>query len=236
MIFVFLLLFALAIAAFFRTPKGRGIIGEWRVRRVIGKTKEGVQYVINDCVVIYGGKSSQIDHILIARNGVFVIETKNYSGRIYGNEFAHEWTQVLKFGSVKNKIYNPIKQNATHIYRLQEILGNVPMRSVVVFVQNNTQFLSTKKVISLKKLRSVLKKGEPVLSLQQMKTIYDKLKKQTENCHVTQKQHIAGIQKMQEEIASNVCPRCGGMLVRKTGKYGAFYGCENYPKCKFVKK
>ena len=41
---------------------------------------------------------------------------------------------------------------------------------------------------------------------------------------------------MCDKIARNICPRCGGKLVLRYGKYGQFYGCENYPNCKFVKK
>ena len=41
--------------------------------------------------------------------------------------------------------------------------------------------------------------------------------------------------KMLQEIPSNqICPRCGGELVKRTGKYGEFYGCKNYPRCKFT--
>jgi DNA topoisomerase-1 len=32
------------------------------------------------------------------------------------------------------------------------------------------------------------------------------------------------------------CPRCGGSLLEKYGKYGKFFGCSNFPKCRFVKK
>jgi DNA topoisomerase I len=31
------------------------------------------------------------------------------------------------------------------------------------------------------------------------------------------------------------CPRCGGNLVEREGKFGKFLGCRNYPKCKFTK-
>ena len=35
-------------------------------------------------------------------------------------------------------------------------------------------------------------------------------------------------------ISKGVCPRCGGQLILRQGKYGSFYGCSNYPKCKFT--
>lgn len=33
-----------------------------------------------------------------------------------------------------------------------------------------------------------------------------------------------------------VCESCGGALVLRTGRYGSFYACENFPKCKFTKQ
>ena len=90
-----------------RSPEYRGKVGENRGKAVIGETIEGVQYVINDLFLERKGKSSQIDHIVINPRGVFVIETKNYSGVIYGSENQQEWTQVLYYGRSKNNIYNP---------------------------------------------------------------------------------------------------------------------------------
>jgi ssDNA-binding Zn-finger/Zn-ribbon topoisomerase 1 len=54
------------------------------------------------------------------------------------------------------------------------------------------------------------------------------------------KEHVksvkSNIQKRKETINSGICPRCGGHLIRRQGKYGAFYGCSNYPKCKYIAK
>ena len=43
--------------------------------------------------------------------------------------------------------------------------------------------------------------------------------------------------KTKEDFETNdVCPRCGGTLVKRNGKYGTFMGCSNYPKCRYIKK
>lgn len=87
-----------------------GSEGERIVGRFIGETIPGLQYVINNLILeVEEGKTSQIDHIVINKRGIFVIETKNYSGMIYGTENQLEWTQVLNYGKVKNHFYNPIK-------------------------------------------------------------------------------------------------------------------------------
>ena len=52
------------------------------------------------------GLTSDIDHILFAPVGIFVIETKNYSGRIYGSDETRDWTQVLNYGKIKNRFFH----------------------------------------------------------------------------------------------------------------------------------
>ena len=38
------------------------------------------------------------------------------------------------------------------------------------------------------------------------------------------------------KVDDTICPRCGGKLVERNGKYSKFIGCSNYPKCTFTKK
>jgi hypothetical protein len=42
--------------------------------------------------------------------------------------------------------------------------------------------------------------------------------------------------KGEEEIKSDICPKCGGILKKRDGKYGSFMGCSNYPSCRFISK
>jgi hypothetical protein len=68
------------------------------------------------------GGSTQIDHIIVSVYGIFVIETKNYKGWIYGSENQRQWTQVFQNGS-KFKFQNPLRQNYLHIKTLADLLG-----------------------------------------------------------------------------------------------------------------
>jgi len=59
--------------------------------------------------------------------------------------------------------------------------------------------------------------------------------------HVIKKselKHVEGIHKKKAEVANqigaNSCPKCGGELIMRKGKYGYFKGCKNYPKCRFT--
>ncbi|MBO4572509.1 MAG: NERD domain-containing protein [Clostridia bacterium] len=203
------------------------------VKYVVGETLENVQYVINNLIVDNNGATSQIDHIVINPRGVFVIETKNYSGEIYGSENQREWTQVLAYGNVKNKLYNPLKQNATHVYNVKKIVGNLPVYSLVVFAQNNTEHIEAKNVIPLSSLKSALSSGKSVLSQKQMESAYHLLL--NNKVDISTEQHVENVRKQQWNVKHGICPRCGGDLVLRNGKYGTFWGCSNYPKCKFIK-
>jgi hypothetical protein len=78
--------------------------------------------------------TTQIDHILVSRFGVFVIETKHHKGWIFANAKQANWTQVLF--KVKFKFQNPILQNFRHVRAVQELLNFLPhnaIKSVVVF-------------------------------------------------------------------------------------------------------
>ena len=78
--------------------------------------------------------TTQVDHILVSRFGVFVIETKDYKGWIFANAQQANWTQVLF--KVKFKFQNPILQNLRHIRAVQDLLDFLPsgaVKSVVVF-------------------------------------------------------------------------------------------------------
>lgn len=68
------------------------------------------------------GGSTQIDHIIVSVYGIFVIETKNYKGWIYGSEKQKQWTQSFPNGS-KFKFQNPLRQNYLHIKTLADLLG-----------------------------------------------------------------------------------------------------------------
>ena len=223
--------------AWLQTPRGKGWIGEFWVKHVIGKTKEGEKYVINDLrLKVDDSKTSQIDHVLINKKGVFVIETKNYSGRIYGKENQHEWTQVLKYGRVKNRFYNPVKQNKTHTYHISNVISEkVPLKSAVVFTQNNLTYVESTGVYSLSGLKNLIHSGKSVLSADQMERVFNEIK----NCNdrsITLSEHVSNIKNMMDDVENGVCPRCGKELLLRNGKNGEFLGCSGYPKCKFTKK
>lgn len=82
---------------------------------------------------------AQIDCLAIGERGIFVFESKDYVGWIYGHGERVHWTQVSAYGHNKHQFYNPIRQNATHIQAITAIFGNlVPIYSIIVFGREST--------------------------------------------------------------------------------------------------
>ena len=228
----------LLIITFINSPKSKGIYGEFKVKLLLGKNIENERYVINDLYLVNEEKSTQIDHVLINRKGIFVIETKNYAGRIYGNENQREWTQVLNYGKVKNKLYNPILQNKSHIYALSKIIGRSDcFISIIVFPKAELMTETTTHVCHIGNVRNIIKQETEVkFTVEEMNYIYKKLLDFKINPPVTPREHVEGIRQMQKQIKMNFCPRCGKKLVYKSNMYSNFWGCSGYPKCRFIKK
>lgn len=225
-----------------KAPKYKGARGESRVARQLNKLKDEEYKVFSDVLIRTGSGSSQIDHVVISIYGIFVIETKNYSGWIHGNENSEYWTQSIY--KKKTKFRNPIRQNWAHIYTLKEVLSDfrqVTYHPIVVFVSRAKlkNIYSKIPVIYYCQLFQTImdKRGIPNLSSEQMKNIADKLNevniqgKEARKEHVQQVKYHAYERKQKEK--SFVCPRCGGNLVVRNGSYGKFYGCSNYPKCRY---
>ncbi len=133
---LFLLLLILAfLVAIARLPIVKGKIGEYFVARALRKLNPKDYCVLNNVTIPDGeGGTTQIDHIVLSPYRIFVIETKNMKGWIFGNAKSAKWTQqIYRF---KTQFQNPFRQNYKHIVCLST-LTKVPMEAfehVVVFV------------------------------------------------------------------------------------------------------
>lgn len=109
--------------------------GEVRVRQVlITYFKPPFHHLLNNITLPFEDGTTQIDHILVSTKGVFVIETKHYSGWLFSNEKSPYWTQVLF--KLKSRTPNPIRQNFRHVQVVRELLDFIPkehIHSLVVF-------------------------------------------------------------------------------------------------------
>lgn len=113
-------------------------------RLVVKMLKKGVQpeAIFHDLYLQKkNGEFSQIDIVVVTPQGLIVIEVKDYSGWIFGNEKQRYWTKVLNYGKEKYRFYNPLMQNAGHIKALKEQslqLSRLPVFNIVLFAGNCT--------------------------------------------------------------------------------------------------
>ena len=115
-----------------------GEYGEYRLYQDLQSFELiGCKFLFNLYVPRDNSKTSEIDIIMFHPKGLFVIESKNYSGWIFGNESNKQWTQTLPIGygeSHKERFYNPIMQNATHIRAIRKHIDDtIPIYSVIAF-------------------------------------------------------------------------------------------------------
>lgn len=224
-----------------RLIPSKGAIGEKRVARILKQLPEEKYSVINNLLLNNSGYTSQVDHVVVSVYGIFVIETKTHQGIISGGENSEQWTQNI-YGN-KYEFRNPILQNYGHIKSLKQALDdykNVPFISIVAFSeQADLRVSSNIPVVYWPQILDVIYDYDnPVIKESDVGRITRLLKASNTDSKETRKKHIknvrANVQKRQETIDSGKCPRCGGDLVLRNGKYGPFCGCSNYPKCTFI--
>lgn len=196
--------------------------------------------IINNLVLKTKNGYTQLDHVVVSNYGLFVIETKNYAGWIFGGETKLYWKQV--FYQESYSFYNPIYQNMSHIKALQVLMPNLrkfPIISIIVFVGDCELRTQIQNVVELHNLNdTICSYSEQSLKDSEVENIYNRLielDKSQEYLSVEHKKQVReNSQQTQQKIYTGVCPRCGGILIERKGKFGKFYGCSNYPKCRFT--
>lgn len=150
------------------------------------------------------GETSEVDVIFITQKGIFVFESKNYSGWIFGDEKSRNWTVMLP-NKQKNQFYNPILQNRTHIKWMSNFVGvGVPLYSIIVFsnrceLKKITVFSEDVKVIKRERtyatVREIWERRPDVLSDDQIEDLYSKLKELTKVDKTVKQAHVQNIEK-----------------------------------------
>lgn len=242
-VLVFIVFFLLVVLRK-RTWINKGDQGEHHVSMILSSLNESEYKILNDVMLqTKSGKTTQIDHIVVSLYGIFVIETKNYSGWIFGHENSEDWTQVIY--KEKHKFRNPVKQNQSHIFALKDLLveykdikyfpivvfvGNAELKDItsrtpVIYGNNLLKLVysnSTNKCLSDKEIQEITN-----LILNHNVIDEDIRSKHVENIRQT-------VIDRKVKMENLTCPRCNGQLKVRNGKNGQFYGCSNYPRCRFT--
>ena len=196
-----------------------------------------VYHDFNNVTIQTSNGTTQIDHIIVSQFGIFVIETKNINGWIYGGEKQASWTQNL-YGK-KNKFQNPLLQNYRHTKALAEFLGidQSKIHSLVMF-WSECEFKTPmpENVLNTGYTGYIKSKADVLFTDEEVKTICEAISTgRLPKGWNTKKEHLKSLK---ERHASTItCPKCGGQLLLKTAHQGKnagsqFYGCANYPKCR----
>lgn len=174
----------------------KGFVGE----SAVAKKLSGFRYSVHDLLFNDGIKSVQIDHIVITRSGIHVIETKNYGGKIYGKPDSKTWYQYV--GTKKSEFMNPVRQNQGHIWALQRVLGNRNddlFHSYVVFTDKAT-IATELPIVALSEIKGKIEERSPFLSEDQVEGLYKKIMTIKKNNTITKRQHIKSVQKRMKNV------------------------------------
>ncbi len=198
------------------------------------------------------GETTELDVVLLHESGIYVFESKNYSGWIFGTESQQYWIQTLPIGrgrSQKNRFYNPILQNKGHLKWIQTFLADqiLPFYFYIVFSDRCTlkdiTLISEKHyVVNRYNLfsavqQNIAKVGRQ-LSSDKIDELFEKLYPLTQIDEAEKIAHVRNIQqRTQENFSQNIsasmatpnvelplCPRCGGQLVMRIASKGTRQG------------
>lgn len=243
-ILVGILFLALAvIAACLRSPKAKGARGEKQVAEFLKQLPSSRYTVYHNLLLQEEGHSSQIDHVVLSPYGIFVIETKNYGGWIFGGEYSEHWTQNL-YGK-RYDMPNPIRQNTGHIWALQRVLrqNELSFISIVAFSDKAELKVDAQyaRVVHYRQIVEVIRQYRTQLfDAEMLEEMQRRMQAVPEATKEDLQKHVRRIReserKRRQDVAAGRCPKCGGQLVKRKGKYGVFYGCSNFPRCRFTCK
>lgn len=183
--------------------------------------------------------TTQIDHVIVSKFGIFVVEAKNIDGWIFGDERSSVWS-VVKPGH-KFKFQNPLRQNYRHVKAISEFLDvdEDRLHSVVMF-WGECEFKTPMPAnVMLEGYASYIKSFDKRLfSDEEVAAVVGALRSGTlPRTWATRRAHVKALHA--RHSSTTICPKCAGALVLRTARAGAaagsrFYGCGAFPKCRYT--
>ncbi len=230
------------LIAVLKTPWFKGLIGEAMVnfgaKIFLNKDK---YHLIRNVILPTEDGTTQIDHIIVSRYGVFIIETKNMKGWIFGSSNQKTWTQ--KIYRHTNTFQNPLHQNYKHIKALESTLGidGNKIHSAVVFIGDSTFKTEMPDNVTHAGgyIRFIKSKKEVIFSDVEVRTIVDSIASgKLTPSFKTNIEHIRNVMDIiSKKQKVNLCPKCGSPMVLRETKRGLnkgknFWGCSRFPQCR----
>ena len=200
---------------------------------------ESVYRRIHNVILPTSSGTTQIDHVLVSVYGLFVVETKNMTGWIFGSESQRQWTQVIY--KEKYKFQNPLRQNYRHTRSLAEFLhvDHSSVHSVILFTGDCTFKVPMPVNVLKNGLGSYVRSfSRRVLLPNEVERIVAQLTAIKADRSLTRQSHVQSLRV--QHASRDVCPSCGAQLVLRTARKGpnagsTFLGCSGYPKCRYTR-
>ncbi|MFG1481483.1 NERD domain-containing protein [Halobacteriovorax sp. HFRX-2_2] len=194
---------------------------------------------IHNIIIPSSNGTTQLDHIVISKYGVFIIETKSHKGWIFGDENQKNWTQVLY--KRKFSFQNPLRQVYRQKKVLSEFLSLDESKIFPIIYFNGKCTIKTylpDNVISSGLDTHIRSYRELIFSDEEIRAITEKIDNFKLSSNLRLSDHLRSLERRHNSMVT--CPKCGGKLLKKVarkGKYagGEFLGCMNYPRCRFIK-
>lgn len=240
-----ILVLALYLAWALNSPHAIGARGERRVHNRLLSTLDPANYrVLRDITIPSRGGTTQIDNIVVSRFGIFVIETKNMKGWIFGAADQATWTQVI-YGK-KTRFQNPMRQNFKHIKAIEELLRVDPKKvfGAVAFVGS----AEPKTPMPFGVLWGSGALRDYILSWRREVFTSAEVQRYTELLSSreyqassdTRKAHVRNVRTatVRNSQIAGKCPACGSRMVLRTNRSSGadFLGCSRYPKCRGTRR
>ena len=204
----------LVIATVVKSAWFKGMIGEAMVnisaRFLLDREK---YHLIKNVTLPVDDGTTQIDHIIVSKFGIFVIETKNMTGWIFGGANQKTWTQKIYKHTLK--FQNPLHQNYKHTKALEAMLGldGSVIHSVIVFVGDSTFKTQMPENVTEAGgyIRYIKSRTQVVLNDQQIKSTIECIRTGRRpaslKTHFEHVKHVKSI--VAEKVNQSVCPKCG---------------------------
>lgn len=210
------IIFLFLIALYRRLSYSPGDEGEYAVFQQLKRLPEDKYYIINDLMFHRrNGHTTQIDHVVVSPYGIFVIETKNISGHIYGSEYSKTWTRYWK-GYARGGYYdedeltfdNPVLQNGAHVKALYEQLSIYNVRLIPIIAFSDEAELKVNvhgvDVVYWSDVVDVIKRyKEPMITIEEVREICDRLLSIDITDKEARKQHAINAQINKEKYNRN---------------------------------